>query len=51
MIKKRFKKLTSCVMAGSIITSLIGPTNVFAQDMNQNVQAITNSENQAQVLI
>lgn len=51
MIKKRFKKLTSCVMAGSIITSLIGPTNVFAQDMNQNVQAITNSENQAQVKV
>ncbi len=44
MLKKRFKNLTSCLMAGMIMSTLTAPRTVFAEEINQNGQATTTSD-------
>lgn len=49
MIRKKLKKLTSCLMTGIIITTFVGTNTVLAEEVNLNGQAISSIDNQVQI--
>lgn len=47
MNRKKLTTLISCLMTGMIVTTLINPSTVFAEEITQSGQVSTNTENKS----
>jgi len=49
MNRKKLKNLTSCIMSGIIVTTLISSSAVFAEETTQSGQVSTSTESEVAI--